>query len=116
MKTDAQTIAAWENTYNGTQISIAKFKGGKLPALMILADRDCHAKVGTLLDDQAAEEFKTYMRRFTEVFTCKDCKHYQAHTGKFAHWRNMPGDGVCKYHNYMRVFAEKDYCSKGERK
>lgn len=48
------------------------------------------------------------------VIRCKDCIHFQKHTGKFEGWRFQKGDGVCKYHNYERVESEKDFCSRGK--
>lgn len=52
----------------------------------------------------------------TVPIMCKDCKHYRKHSGHFESWRFKKGDGVCKYHNYLCVESEKDYCAWGEKK
>lgn len=50
-----------------------------------------------------------------ELTRCKDCKHFQAHRGRYQTWRIVSTDGVCKLHRYEMVKAE-DYCSFAERK
>lgn len=51
-----------------------------------------------------------------DIIRCRDCKHYKPHTGKYLSRKFKGSDGVCKYHNYTEVYADKDYCCWGKKK